>query len=267
MKTSSPPPSGTTQTDIKNADSNADLKAASAAERVLPPSSTPSAIPSPPAEGVNSSSEDTNSSRDIHSSKDINASSKDVKSASTDIMSTSPSSSAPPVLPTEGDSEDEKELTKEERVEEALNCPCIASMKEGPCGESFIAAYRCFLESESDPKGMECMDQFQTMQTCIADHPDDYKLDDDDPEADGDIRTASDQSSKDNNNIQAETKNASTNDNTSSPSNMSQSSVASWTSQTSSVLKNVKLLKSLYRPDRPIHRLHNFDNLRFNIQA
>ena len=81
-------------------------------------------------------------------------------------------------------SEPERELTKEEIIEEALNCPCIASMKEGPCGDPFLSAYRCFLESETEPKGMDCMEQFKDMQSCIADHPEEYNLDDDDENAD-----------------------------------------------------------------------------------
>lgn len=81
--------------------------------------------------------------------------------------------------------EEERTLTKEELIEEALNCPCIASMKEGSCGQPFLAAYRCFLESETEPKGMDCMDQFKTMQTCIGDHPEEYNFDDEnDPEDD-----------------------------------------------------------------------------------
>lgn len=74
--------------------------------------------------------------------------------------------------------------TKEELIEEALNCPCIASMKEGSCGLPFLAAYRCFLESETEPKGMDCMEQFKSMQVCVADHPEEYNLDDDDPDSD-----------------------------------------------------------------------------------
>mmetsp|Transcript_10804 Transcript_10804/g.45019 ORF Transcript_10804/g.45019 Transcript_10804/m.45019 type:complete len:94 (-) Transcript_10804:1408-1689(-) len=46
-----------------------------------------------------------------------------------------------------------RKLTREEEIEEALNCPCVDSMKEGPCGAVFIKAYRCFLESDEEPKG------------------------------------------------------------------------------------------------------------------
>lgn len=76
--------------------------------------------------------------------------------------------------------EPELTLTKEEMVEEALNCPCIAAMKDGPCGDSFLAAYRCFLESETEPKGMDCMEKFTGMQSCMAKHPEAYNSDDDD---------------------------------------------------------------------------------------
>jgi hypothetical protein len=74
---------------------------------------------------------------------------------------------------------DERTLTREEEIEEALNCPCIDAMREGPCGNDFIAAYRCFLESDSEPKGMDCVPQFATMQSCMAEHPEEYNLDDD----------------------------------------------------------------------------------------
>lgn len=70
-------------------------------------------------------------------------------------------------------------LTKQEMVEEALSCPCIAAMKDGPCGGNFMAAYRCFLESEAEPKGMDCLKQFSSMQKCMADNPKDYNVDDD----------------------------------------------------------------------------------------
>lgn len=77
------------------------------------------------------------------------------------------------------DASPERTLTREEEIEEALNCPCIDAMKEGPCGGDFISAYRCFLESDTEPKGMDCVDKFAAMQTCMADHPEEYNLDDD----------------------------------------------------------------------------------------
>ncbi|KAA8490820.1 Mitochondrial intermembrane space import and assembly protein 40 [Porphyridium purpureum] len=72
--------------------------------------------------------------------------------------------------------EQERPKSKEELIEEALNCPCIAKMKDGPCGDAFVAAYRCFLESETEPRGMDCVDKFQGMQECMLEHPDEYDL-------------------------------------------------------------------------------------------
>lgn len=78
------------------------------------------------------------------------------------------------------DGEGEKRvLTREEEIEEALACPCLDAMRDGSCGDVFIGAYRCFLESETEPQGMECVDAFGAMQGCMAQHPEEYGLDDD----------------------------------------------------------------------------------------
>lgn len=34
-------------------------------------------------------------------------------------------------------------------------------MAHGPCGEEFRAAFSCFVYSEEEPKGMDCIDKFQ----------------------------------------------------------------------------------------------------------
>eukprot|EP00179_Madagascaria_erythrocladioides_P003563 CAMPEP_0198322010 /NCGR_PEP_ID=MMETSP1450-20131203/10592_1 /TAXON_ID=753684 ORGANISM="Madagascaria erythrocladiodes, Strain CCMP3234" /NCGR_SAMPLE_ID=MMETSP1450 /ASSEMBLY_ACC=CAM_ASM_001115 /LENGTH=159 /DNA_ID=CAMNT_0044025597 /DNA_START=67 /DNA_END=546 /DNA_ORIENTATION=- len=79
----------------------------------------------------------------------------------------------------EGESGGGETKTKEELVEEALNCPCISKMKEGSCGSEFVAAYRCFLESEEEPKGMDCVELFSAMQNCMVEHADEYDFDED----------------------------------------------------------------------------------------
>lgn len=83
-----------------------------------------------------------------------------------------------------GEDGKERELTKEEMVEEALNCPCIAAMKEGPCGEKFLSAYKCFLVSEAEPQGMDCIEAFQAMHSCVSEHPEEYNTDAFEQEAD-----------------------------------------------------------------------------------
>lgn len=54
------------------------------------------------------------------------------------------------------------------------DCPCLGGMADGPCGEEFKAAFSCFVFSEAEPKGIDCVDRFRNMQTCFRKHPDIY---------------------------------------------------------------------------------------------
>ncbi|EGP84030.1 uncharacterized protein MYCGRDRAFT_31040, partial [Zymoseptoria tritici IPO323] len=61
------------------------------------------------------------------------------------------------------------------------DCPCLGGMAHGPCGEQFRAAFSCFVYSKEEPKGVECIEHFKTMQNCFREHPEIYgsELDDD----------------------------------------------------------------------------------------
>lgn len=167
--------------DIVSVAEKADLFAASAAEHALPSNSKAS-------EAIPSVADDDQSGERTHGSSKQSSSSTSEPAVS--LKEGVESRAELGHIDAEGKDSDAEALqqqppqTKEELVEEALNCPCIASMKEGSCGTPFIAAYRCFLESETEPKGMDCMDQFKSMQACIAEHPDEYNLDDDDEDSD-----------------------------------------------------------------------------------
>lgn len=54
------------------------------------------------------------------------------------------------------------------------DCPCLGGMAHGPCGEDFKAAFSCFVYSEAEPKGMDCIDKFQHMQDCFRKYPEIY---------------------------------------------------------------------------------------------
>jgi intermembrane space import and assembly protein 40 len=41
------------------------------------------------------------------------------------------------------------------------DCPCLGGMADGPCGPEFKAAFSCFVFSEEEPKGMDCIDKFK----------------------------------------------------------------------------------------------------------
>ncbi|OOQ83848.1 Mitochondrial intermembrane space import and assembly protein 40 [Penicillium brasilianum] len=66
------------------------------------------------------------------------------------------------------------------------DCPCLGGMAHGPCGEEFRAAFSCFVYSNEEPKGIECIEKFKGMQDCFRQHPDVYgaELEDDEPESD-----------------------------------------------------------------------------------
>ena len=47
-------------------------------------------------------------------------------------------------------------------------------MAHGPCGPEFKEAFSCFVYSEAEPKGINCIEKFQNMQTCFRAHPEIY---------------------------------------------------------------------------------------------
>lgn len=49
----------------------------------------------------------------------------------------------------------------EETGEINWDCPCLGGMAYGPCGEQFRAAFSCFVYSNEEPKGMDCIDRFK----------------------------------------------------------------------------------------------------------
>lgn len=55
------------------------------------------------------------------------------------------------------------------------DCPCLGGMAHGPCGDEFKDAFSCFVYSEGEPKGIECVDKFKLMQDCFRKHPEVYK--------------------------------------------------------------------------------------------
>ncbi|CCE73170.1 Piso0_000193 [Millerozyma farinosa CBS 7064] len=55
------------------------------------------------------------------------------------------------------------------------DCPCLGGMAHGPCGEEFKEAFACFVYSETEPKGIDCIKKFENMRTCFKQHPEHYK--------------------------------------------------------------------------------------------
>ena len=94
-----------------------------------------------------------------------------------------PSTSTPPPPPAEAAAEGEVTETGDPSQSAAYNpetgeinwaCPCLGGMADGPCGEEFKAAFSCFIYSEDEPKGVDCVDKFRGMQECFRKYPEIY---------------------------------------------------------------------------------------------
>ncbi|XP_031494869.1 mitochondrial intermembrane space import and assembly protein 40 homolog isoform X2 [Nymphaea colorata] len=61
--------------------------------------------------------------------------------------------------------------SSEERAQKALDCPCVADLRNGPCGTQFSEAFICFLKSTAEEKGSDCVQPFLSFQNCIKENP------------------------------------------------------------------------------------------------
>ncbi|KAK3012893.1 hypothetical protein RJ639_009710 [Escallonia herrerae] len=57
------------------------------------------------------------------------------------------------------------------KAQKALECPCIAHLRSGPCGTQFSEAFLCFLKSTAEEKGSDCVHPFVALQGCIKANP------------------------------------------------------------------------------------------------
>jgi len=110
------------------------------------------------------------------------------------------SSTGAPPSEVDADSHEELERPQDEDVEEGAggafnpvtgeinwDCPCLGGMAHGPCGQQSRDAFSCFVYSEDEPKGINCVENFKLMQDCFRQHPDVYAeeiADDEEAEAD-----------------------------------------------------------------------------------
>lgn len=75
----------------------------------------------------------------------------------------------------EGEEETQSAAFNPETGEINWDCPCLGGMAHGPCGEEFKEAFSCFVYSETEPKGIDCITKFEAMRTCFKQHPEHYK--------------------------------------------------------------------------------------------
>ncbi|KAL8152920.1 hypothetical protein V2J09_010680 [Rumex salicifolius] len=72
---------------------------------------------------------------------------------------------------------EEGDESVDEKAKKALECPCIAHLRTGPCGNDFSEAFLCFLKSNAEEKGSDCVQPFVMLQNCIKAHPDAFSKD------------------------------------------------------------------------------------------
>nr|XP_009799710.1 PREDICTED: mitochondrial intermembrane space import and assembly protein 40-like isoform X2 [Nicotiana sylvestris]XP_016495396.1 PREDICTED: mitochondrial intermembrane space import and assembly protein 40-like isoform X2 [Nicotiana tabacum] len=51
--------------------------------------------------------------------------------------------------------EDGENESIDDKAQKALECPCIAHLLSGPCGNQFSDAFLCFLKSTAEEKGAD----------------------------------------------------------------------------------------------------------------
>ncbi|KAK8944908.1 hypothetical protein KSP39_PZI008412 [Platanthera zijinensis] len=87
--------------------------------------------------------------------------------------SSSPSSPSMEDLIAEAMSEaDDENETLDQKAQRALECPCVADLRKGPCGSQFSEAFVCFIKSTAEEKGSDCVRPFVALQNCIRANPD-----------------------------------------------------------------------------------------------
>ncbi|XP_071723865.1 LOW QUALITY PROTEIN: mitochondrial intermembrane space import and assembly protein 40 homolog, partial [Rutidosis leptorrhynchoides] len=59
----------------------------------------------------------------------------------------------------------------EVNAQKALECPCIADLRNGACGDQFSNAFLCFMKSTAEEKGSDCVHPFVALQNCIKANP------------------------------------------------------------------------------------------------
>ncbi|GLJ36460.1 hypothetical protein SUGI_0732230 [Cryptomeria japonica] len=52
-------------------------------------------------------------------------------------------------------------------AQEALECPCLADLRDGPCGGTFSESFKCYIKSSAAEKGSDCVKEFIALQECI----------------------------------------------------------------------------------------------------
>ncbi|WZN64171.1 mitochondrial intermembrane space import and assembly protein 40 [Chloropicon roscoffensis] len=70
------------------------------------------------------------------------------------------------------DEEVENEVKR--KIDEALACTCVDDLKEGPCGDSFVEAFSCFIRSQR-LEDTDCSEGFGKLKECMIRNPEQFE--------------------------------------------------------------------------------------------
>ncbi|XP_074286815.1 mitochondrial intermembrane space import and assembly protein 40 homolog [Silene latifolia] len=77
---------------------------------------------------------------------------------------------------------DDENASVDVKAAKALECPRIADLRKGPCGNQFSEAFLCFLKSSAEEKGSDCVNPFVALQNCVKANPNAFPKDVDEDE-------------------------------------------------------------------------------------
>lgn len=60
----------------------------------------------------------------------------------------------------------------EQKIEEALACPCVDDLRNGPCGKEFVGSFSCYVRNfKAEDKLDDCYPKFAAMHECMGNNP------------------------------------------------------------------------------------------------
>jgi intermembrane space import and assembly protein 40 len=65
--------------------------------------------------------------------------------------------------------------TTEDAIKAAMECPCVADLKNSACGEAFAGALGCFMSADAEERGSKCVKEFVAMHACMVENSKEFE--------------------------------------------------------------------------------------------
>ena len=63
----------------------------------------------------------------------------------------------------------------EDAIKAAMECPCVADLKNSACGEAFAGALGCFMSADAEERGSKCVKEFVAMHACMVENSKEFE--------------------------------------------------------------------------------------------